>query len=85
MPFNFQPPVIDSYAVSSVRDNLAEQTAHNTENTAELIQELKADLQKEKNERIASEKKMTVLSVTTIIIAALTLIATIVVPLMLQR
>ena len=63
----------------------AQETAQSTEDVAKALSILVEELAKEKQARIAADRKATVMSWATIIIAALTLVATILVPIALQR
>lgn len=63
----------------------AQETAKSAENTAKMLAMLMDELEKEKQERILADRKATIMSWVTVIIAGLTLIATIIVPITLQR
>lgn len=63
----------------------AQETAQSAEHTAKLLAVLVDELAKEKEARIAADRKATIMSMVTMIIAALTLIATILVPIALQH
>ena len=69
---------------NEAQTSYTKEVAENSADTAKLIKGLADSLEKEKAERKASEKRANVLSFITLVIALLTLIATIAVPIALQ-
>jgi len=80
---HFTPSASSAYQAAQTA--YAQETAKSTEDTTKLLSMLMDELQKEKQARIAADRKAIIMSWATIIIAALTLIATIFVPIMLRH
>ena len=80
---HFTPSVSSSHQAAQTA--YAQETAQSTDDVAKALSILVEELAKEKQARIAADRKATVMSWATIIIAALTLVATIAVPIMLRH